>query len=211
MFVKSSLDIDVPHKSQAWQLEPSPFFAAVSWQNESAHAYNDFEGSYGLSGVMHASHLATSPQVVTYPTGSYAQTEKQETGSDVSTADTSPYEYVSDEPCYVDMWNADASEMPWHSAYAAVDPSAQPWPQSWQHADWGDLGQVLDVPEPEVMPEVVTAGKHLNGQCKPCAFAWKPEGCVSGADCKFCHFCPPGEKQRRKRVMRQLQRSAGLC
>jgi hypothetical protein len=29
-------------------------------------------------------------------------------------------------------------------------------------------------------------------------------------DCKFCHLCPPGEKQRRKRVLRQLQRNVGV-
>lgn len=49
---------------------------------------------------------------------------------------------------------------------------------------------------------------HLQGKCKPCAFMYK-DGCRSGADCPYCHLCPPGEKQRRKRVMRSMQRSTG--
>jgi len=47
---------------------------------------------------------------------------------------------------------------------------------------------------------------HRLGRCKPCAFMYK-DGCRSGADCPYCHLCPPGEKQRRKRVMRSMQRN----
>jgi hypothetical protein len=47
---------------------------------------------------------------------------------------------------------------------------------------------------------------HRVGRCKPCAFLYK-EGCLSGADCQYCHLCPPGEKHRRKRVMRAMQRN----
>jgi len=43
---------------------------------------------------------------------------------------------------------------------------------------------------------------HGTGQCKPCAF-FHTKGCQSGAACLFCHICPPGEKQRRKQVLRR--------
>lgn len=39
---------------------------------------------------------------------------------------------------------------------------------------------------------------HEAGYCKPCAFIWK-DGCKSGANCPFCHLCPPGEIKRRKK------------
>jgi hypothetical protein len=39
---------------------------------------------------------------------------------------------------------------------------------------------------------------HEAGTCKPCAFVWK-DGCASGANCQFCHLCPPGEVKRRKK------------
>jgi len=58
------------------------------------------------------------------------------------------------------------------------------------------------------MPGAVVSGGstgHRLGRCKPCAFMYK-DGCRSGADCPYCHLCPPGEKQRRKRVMRSMQR-----
>jgi len=44
---------------------------------------------------------------------------------------------------------------------------------------------------------------HDNGRCKPCAF-FHTKGCQSGTACLFCHICPMHEKQRRKRLRRQL-------
>jgi len=44
---------------------------------------------------------------------------------------------------------------------------------------------------------------HYMGRCKPCAF-FHTKGCNSGEGCHFCHLCPPMEKQRRKRMLRQL-------
>lgn len=53
---------------------------------------------------------------------------------------------------------------------------------------------------PAALPTVGSAA-HFVGVCKPCAFVFK-DGCASGADCKFCHLCQPGEKQRRQRGRR---------
>lgn len=44
---------------------------------------------------------------------------------------------------------------------------------------------------------------HDAGRCKPCAF-FHTKGCNSGSSCLFCHRCPAHEKQRRKRLRRQL-------
>lgn len=47
------------------------------------------------------------------------------------------------------------------------------------------------------LPTVGSSG-HRFGQCKPCAFV-HTKGCESGVSCSFCHLCPPGEKQRRRK------------
>mmetsp|Transcript_60950 Transcript_60950/g.161866 ORF Transcript_60950/g.161866 Transcript_60950/m.161866 type:complete len:151 (-) Transcript_60950:232-684(-) len=58
---------------------------------------------------------------------------------------------------------------------------------------------------------------HEVGNCKPCAFFYKPYGCDKGMRCTFCHMCTPGEKKRRIRYMRDqrlgaaLQRAISLC
>mmetsp|Transcript_96310 Transcript_96310/g.249112 ORF Transcript_96310/g.249112 Transcript_96310/m.249112 type:complete len:530 (-) Transcript_96310:464-2053(-) len=44
---------------------------------------------------------------------------------------------------------------------------------------------------------------HNAGRCKPCAF-FHTKGCTSAAGCLFCHICPAHEKQRRKRLRRQI-------
>ena len=44
---------------------------------------------------------------------------------------------------------------------------------------------------------------HDAGRCKPCAF-FHTKGCTSAASCLFCHVCPAHEKQRRKRLRRQI-------
>jgi hypothetical protein len=60
------------------------------------------------------------------------------------------------------------------------------------------------------LSSVGSAG-HSAGTCKPCAFIWK-DGCASGANCQFCHLCPPGEVKRRKKdktTYRKMARSSG--
>lgn len=47
---------------------------------------------------------------------------------------------------------------------------------------------------------------HGSGQCRPCGWFWKPEGCSHGADCCHCHMCPEGElKARKKAKLHQLR------
>merc|ERR1712203_1305810 len=39
---------------------------------------------------------------------------------------------------------------------------------------------------------------HGTGNCKPCAWFWKPGGCQKKQDCTHCHLCPEGEIKARK-------------
>ncbi|CAK9075928.1 unnamed protein product [Durusdinium trenchii] len=48
---------------------------------------------------------------------------------------------------------------------------------------------------------------HRVGLCKPCAWYWKPGGCMNGAQCRHCHLCPHGELGRRKRMNRKIARN----
>mmetsp|Transcript_15760 Transcript_15760/g.36231 ORF Transcript_15760/g.36231 Transcript_15760/m.36231 type:complete len:188 (-) Transcript_15760:46-609(-) len=49
---------------------------------------------------------------------------------------------------------------------------------------------------------------HVRGQCRPCAWHWRSEGCRSGADCRYCHLCTEevfqarAEQRRRARAQR---------
>lgn len=54
------------------------------------------------------------------------------------------------------------------------------------------------------LPTRGSAGHGL-GACKPCAFFYK-DGCQSGFECAFCHLCPPGEKIRRKKDLKQRRK-----
>lgn len=47
---------------------------------------------------------------------------------------------------------------------------------------------------------------HQYGECKPCAYA-SIKGCKNGAQCQFCHLCPPGELKRRQKAKRSNQRA----
>lgn len=49
---------------------------------------------------------------------------------------------------------------------------------------------------------------HDAGECQPCAWFWKPQGCLGGAECLRCHICPNGEVVNRKRA-KHTQRRAG--
>ena len=48
------------------------------------------------------------------------------------------------------------------------------------------------------------SAKHATGECRPCAWYWKPNscanGCANGKDCLHCHLCPETEIKRRKKA-----------
>jgi hypothetical protein len=53
----------------------------------------------------------------------------------------------------------------------------------------------------------VGSAQHKFGECKPCAFFWKPEGCGNGVNCPFCHLCGPDEKKRRQKEKKAISKA----
>lgn len=80
--------------------------------------------------------------------------------------------------------------------HRAVSPSSPTSPQSPStDAEVRDASGVGDrQPTPSVGSSV-----HGTGQCKPCAWYWKPQGCVNAEKCCHCHLCPEGELKARKK------------
>lgn len=48
---------------------------------------------------------------------------------------------------------------------------------------------------------------HGTGNCRPCAWFWKPVGCQNDKDCGYCHLCPETELKLRKKSKQTLLRS----
>mmetsp|Transcript_117818 Transcript_117818/g.293825 ORF Transcript_117818/g.293825 Transcript_117818/m.293825 type:complete len:594 (+) Transcript_117818:96-1877(+) len=62
--------------------------------------------------------------------------------------------------------------------------------------------------DPEV-PNGAHAGSllHGTGNCKPCAWFWKPVGCQKDQQCSHCHLCPEGERKQRKKSKMFMMRT----
>lgn len=43
------------------------------------------------------------------------------------------------------------------------------------------------------------SARHGSGECRPCAWYYKAQGCSLGGQCDFCHLCLPGEVKNRKK------------
>jgi len=143
--------------------------------------------------------------------GSPAPGSDKESESECSTADTS-HEALSrkiSEDCVEFMMSPNLAMMAdntWQS-YPGAGYWPMPYPPPVQESEpWTQQMPIVSrEPWSQQMPSAGSSGHRL-GRCKPCAFMYK-DGCRSGADCPYCHLCPPGEKQRRKRVMRSMQRN----
>jgi len=114
----------------------------------------------------------------------------------------------------VDLWgDSDDEDM------TAVDKS--PWavsPVSFRSsfADaFGDLRldedskeNSIQVEDPLLQSEVPSVGslQHGSGDCKPCAWFWKSQGCQNGRDCMHCHLCPKTEVKARKKLKTKIRK-----
>mmetsp|Transcript_78374 Transcript_78374/g.205682 ORF Transcript_78374/g.205682 Transcript_78374/m.205682 type:complete len:446 (-) Transcript_78374:189-1526(-) len=47
---------------------------------------------------------------------------------------------------------------------------------------------------------------HAAGNCRPCAWFWKPQGCQNESSCGHCHVCPEGEIRNRKKTKQVVLR-----
>merc|ERR1712216_1072879 len=72
----------------------------------------------------------------------------------------------------------------------------------------------VGVQDTRTLPSV-GAALHASGECKPCAWFWKPESCQWGVECRHCHLCPMGELRRRKKERqaeaKELKRAAAAA
>jgi len=67
--------------------------------------------------------------------------------------------------------------------------------------------QALAAKAPETS---IGASLHGSGECRPCAWFWRPQGCDNGTTCRHCHLCPEGEiKLRRKLRLTQRESAKG--
>ncbi|CAK9058159.1 unnamed protein product, partial [Durusdinium trenchii] len=66
----------------------------------------------------------------------------------------------------------------------------------------GVAAERLNLDDTVVPLELPSLGsvRHAKGNCSPCAWVWKPQGCHNGASCGRCHLCPPGEVKLRKKA-----------
>ncbi|CAK0808061.1 unnamed protein product [Prorocentrum cordatum] len=71
--------------------------------------------------------------------------------------------------------------------------------------DEGETAWTESMPLPSVGSQL-----HASGQCKPCAWYWKPGSCQNGASCLHCHECPEGEILDRKRSKVKELRLSGV-
>mmetsp|Transcript_72495 Transcript_72495/g.160138 ORF Transcript_72495/g.160138 Transcript_72495/m.160138 type:complete len:218 (+) Transcript_72495:110-763(+) len=67
-----------------------------------------------------------------------------------------------------------------------------------------DKAEEKEKPEAKVDPNLKPAESlgskdHGTGECKPCAWYWKPQGCRNGKDCAHCHMCEKDELKNRKK------------
>eukprot|EP00927_Polykrikos_kofoidii_P049744 TRINITY_DN43765_c0_g1_i1.p1 TRINITY_DN43765_c0_g1~~TRINITY_DN43765_c0_g1_i1.p1 ORF type:complete len:391 (+),score=33.60 TRINITY_DN43765_c0_g1_i1:180-1352(+) len=46
----------------------------------------------------------------------------------------------------------------------------------------------------------IGSAQHATGNCKPCAWFWKVNGCQNGQLCLHCHLCPRGEHRARRKA-----------
>lgn len=55
------------------------------------------------------------------------------------------------------------------------------------------LENVMDLPS-------IGSAAHATGQCRPCAWFHKPQGCHRGPECHRCHLCDSSEMGKRKKA-----------
>mmetsp|Transcript_42201 Transcript_42201/g.99026 ORF Transcript_42201/g.99026 Transcript_42201/m.99026 type:complete len:201 (-) Transcript_42201:106-708(-) len=92
------------------------------------------------------------------------------------------------------------------------DPAAEPYlPGGGNDADKAVLclseALVAPVLGSKDLPTIGSQGHHI-GNCKPCAFVHREEGCGNGVQCKFCHICGPGEKKRRAKEKKENRKNS---
>lgn len=63
----------------------------------------------------------------------------------------------------------------------------------------GDAVPVLEPPATRKPQPSRGSNLHASRRCKPCAWYWRPQGCINLHECEHCHMCEDGELKARKR------------
>jgi len=176
---------------------------------------HDESGAYG--GALPTSKLSNGPCPFAWRAdGICTLPDKEDQGSDASTADPSPD--AAEDSSFMNLASLEVLDTPWQEFYSHALPPIQmaafghvaPWQPEWDASEnMPNMAQQAALPSASALPPglfSLGSSTHHFGQCKPCAHIHKPEGCQSGAECVFCHLCPPNEKQRRKRAGRRIER-----
>lgn len=67
----------------------------------------------------------------------------------------------------------------------------------------------LSAPPSTTILEPNSEEAHMLGKCRPCAYFWyKEDGCRNADSCTFCHLCPRGEIQKKKKEKKAKRRAA---
>jgi len=110
--------------------------------------------------------------------------------------------------CEFNGWN--------HAVVGPAFTSGIQWPNFSlpQHSPAPEQSQSLgewqnSVEETTVIAEVEVA-QHGAGQCRPCAWFWRAQGCRNGGSCSYCHLCPEGELKSRKKNKIAAMKSGAL-
>merc|ERR1712187_776547 len=62
------------------------------------------------------------------------------------------------------------------------------------------------VPLPFRKPEnSVGSHWHITGECKPCAWFWRTQGCSNGELCRHCHSCEEGALKKQKKKAKEAR------
>jgi len=77
--------------------------------------------------------------------------------------------------------------------------------------NFGDLSNWDNqAPEPSKIVPSVGSELHGTGDCKPCAWFWKSQGCQNGRECLHCHLCPKSEVKAKKKMRARDRKVAQL-
>jgi len=123
--------------------------------------------------------------------------------------------YGTQWPSFAPQQHSDPSPLSgqWPHVNAEVENTSQLEVQPSQlSGQWPTLGEeisrstqlVAAQPAPPAMdaliaPQTPKSLQHSSGQCRPCAWFYRPSGCKNAEDCGYCHLCPAGELKSRKK------------
>jgi len=97
----------------------------------------------------------------------------------------------------------------WPPTPAQAPPAIEEEPALVEHDVDGESACPAIVPLEQRQPEFsLGAQLHDTGNCKPCAWFWRPLGCNNGPECKHCHLCTAADlkaKKKAKKTTKKLQ------